>query len=79
MPSYIVASAPFDPNQRVTAPDSTGAAQKAGQFVAKGMEGDGQSTFPVYVMQIAAPPEAFDVVATSSVSHSVVVTPHTGL
>jgi hypothetical protein len=78
MPNYIIASAPFDPNQRVTAPDSAGAAQKAGQFVAKGMEGDGQATFPVYVIQVASAPEAFDVVATASVSHSVTVTPHVG-
>jgi hypothetical protein len=78
VPNYIVASAPFDPNQRVNAPDSTTAAQKAGQFVARGMEGDGQSTFPIWVMQIASAPEAFDVVVTAAVSRSVVATPHTG-
>jgi hypothetical protein len=78
VPNYIIASAPFDPAQRVTAPDSTAAAQKAGQFVAKGLEGDGQSTFPVWVMQIAAAPEAFDVTATATVNRSVVVTPRTG-
>jgi hypothetical protein len=78
VPNYIVASAPFDPNQRVTAADSATAAQKAGQFVARGMEGNGQSTFPIYVMQIAAAPETFDVVATSSVAHTVTVTPHVG-
>jgi hypothetical protein len=78
VPNYIVASAPFDPNQRVNAPDSAAAATKAGQYVAKGMEGDGQSTFPIYVMQIASAPEAFDVVATATVNRSVTVTPHVG-
>jgi hypothetical protein len=75
MPSYIISSAPFNPDQRITATDSTDAATKAGRFVARGMEGDGQSTFPVWVMQVASAPEAFDVVATATVNRSVSVTP----
>jgi hypothetical protein len=78
VPNYIIASAPFDPAQRIAATDSLAAAQKAGQFVARGLEGDGQSTFPVYVMQIASAPEVFDVVATATTNRSVSVTPRSG-
>lgn len=77
MPNYIVAPAPFPPEQFVNATDSTAAARKAGLFAARALEGNGESTFPVFVVQAAATTEQFDVTATATINRSVTVVPHT--
>jgi hypothetical protein len=75
VPDYIVSRAPIPVDQTVTAPDSISAAKKAGTVFAKGMEGDGQSAFPVYVLRVPDPVERFDVTVTATVKRDVVATP----
>lgn len=75
MPDYIFSRTPIPVDQRVIAADSLAAAKKAGQVFAKGMEGDGQSTFAVYVLRVPDPVEQFDVTVTATVKRDVVATP----
>ena len=76
MPEYFIASAPFQPEQRIQAATPERAAEKAGKYVARGMEGTAQSAYCVWIVEIASEPECWDVTATATVNHSVVVSPH---
>lgn len=70
---YFTQAPPTD--QRVTAGTSDAAAKKAGQFLARNAEGDGGSTFPVWVLPVGAIPEQFMVTVTTTVSRAVTVAP----
>ena len=76
MPTYFCAGQPFPPDQFVDATTNQIAAQKAGRYGARGLEGDGESTFPIYLLEVVAPPQRWDVTATATVNRNVTVTLH---
>lgn len=59
--------------QVVTAANADAAARRAGAFVARNMEGDGASTFNVWVL--GGPAQQFDVAVETKVNRTVTVTP----
>lgn len=59
--------------QVVTAGTADAAARKAGAYVARNMEGDGASTFNVWVL--GGPALEYDVVVETKVNRTVTVTP----
>jgi len=76
MPNFVFSPNPISVDRSVTAQDSVAAAKKAGQMIAKDMEGDGVRTFSVYLLRVPDPVERFEVTVTASVSRDVAVAPY---
>lgn len=76
MPKYFVSNVAFTPEQVVPASSPEQAAQKAARFVIRGTEGDAESAFPVWVVELAGEPSQWDAVTTTSVDRRVSVTKH---
>lgn len=73
MAEFVFLTESPPPEQRVTAADAAAAARKAGQFVARKMEGDGSSAFSVWIL--GGPTQQFDVAVETRVQRTVTVAP----
>ena len=76
MPKYFVSNVAFTADQMVPAASPEQAAQKAARFVIRGAEGDAESAFPVWVVELAGEPSRWDATATVTVDRKVSVTKH---
>lgn len=73
MPEFVFLTESPPAEQRATATDAAAAARRAGQFVARNMEGDGSSAFSVWIL--SGPVQQFDVTVDTRVQRTVTVAP----